>query len=149
MNNTTHDRVIALIADSGLSQADFARHCDLSVTNFNRFCNKKIDWTERVLSKIAHSCHVSYRWLKDGVGEMFEEPQGGGADYLDDKGLDKLIDDARAKTIMQQLGGHHNSQTAESAKGDRQAEIDLLKKMVEDKDKEIEFLRQMLSKMKG
>ena len=35
MNNTTHDRVIALIADSGLSQADFARQCDLSVTNFS------------------------------------------------------------------------------------------------------------------
>lgn len=148
MSDTTHDRVIALIAHSGLSQADFARHCDLSVTNFNRFCNKKIDWTERILSKIAHSCHVSYRWLSTGEGSMFEEPQGAGTAYLGGKGMGNLIDDARAKTIMQQLGGHHNSQTAESAKEDRQAEIDLLKKMVADKDKEIEFLRQMLAKTK-
>ena len=79
---------------------------------------------------------------------MFEEPQGAGTAYLGGKGMGNLIDDARAKTIMQQLGGHHNSQTAESAKEDRQAEIDLLKKMVADKDKEIEFLRQMLAKTK-
>lgn len=104
--------------------------------------------SQKTIQRISEAYNVSYRWLKDGVGEMFEEPQTGNGAYLDDKGLDRLIDDARAKTIMQQLGGHHNSQSAETPKADRQAEIDLLKKMVEDKDKEIEFLRQMLSKIK-
>lgn len=142
MNNKTHDRVIAILASSGMSQAKFAKHCGLSITNFNRYVNQKQPWTDRVLLKIADSLHVSYRWLKDGVGEMYEQPTGGNKI----EGVSELIDDARAKTIMQQLGGHHNSQTAETARADRQAEIDLLKKMVEDKDKEIEFLRQMLAK---
>lgn len=148
MTESSTARVLQLVSTSGLSQAKFAQMCDIAPSNFNRVIKSDNDFSLQYLRRIAHAFGASYRWLKDGVGEMFEEPQTGKIAYLDDKGLDRLIDDARAKTIMQQLGGHHNSQSAETPKSDRQAEIDLLKKMVEDKDKEIEFLRDMLSKIK-
>lgn len=141
-------RVLQLVSTSGLSQAKFAQKCEIAPSNFNRVVKSENDFSSQYLRRIAHAFGASYRWLSTGEGSMFEEPQGAGTACLSGKGMGNLIDDARAKTIMQQLGGHHNSQTAESAKEDRQAEIELLKKMVADKDKEIEFLRQMLAKTK-
>ena len=148
IDNDVTSRVQVLMRNNGYDQVTLAESVGINRATINRYINGKMEWSDKTLRRIAHAFGASYRWLSTGVGEMFEEPQGGGSAYLDDKGLDKLIDDARAKTIMQQLGGHHNSQTAESARGDRQAEIELLKKMVADKDKEIEFLRQMLAKTK-
>lgn len=148
MNNNVTIRVQELMQFYGCDQKTLAENIGLDRTTINRYMKDKQVWSDKTLNKIASAFKSNYRWLKTGEGSMFEEPQGAGTAYLGGKGMGNLIDDARAKTIMQQLGGHHNSQTAESAKEDRQAEIELLKKMVADKDKEIEFLRQMLAKTK-
>lgn len=221
MNNTIHNRVIELIKSSGLSQADFARQCGLSVTNFNRYVNEKIEWTDRTLFKISHAFGASYEWLSTGEGSMFDDDaqrevlspldnvrmtmrvkelmqhygydqktlaevcgvdsatisrcikgklnwsdrtlraiaqnlhttftwlKKGYGQMVDENQsaiLQAPIDDNQAKMIMQQLGGHHNNQSAQTDNATRDGEIELLKKMVADKDKEIEFLREMLAK---
>lgn len=78
-------RVLQLVSTSGMSQAKFAQKCEIAPSNFNRVVKSDNDFSPQYLRRIAHAFGASYRWLKDGVGEMFEEPQGGGAAYLDDK----------------------------------------------------------------
>ncbi len=131
-------RVKELMQHYGYDQKTLAEVCGVDSATISRCIKGKLNWSDRTMRAIAQNLHTTFTWLKKGYGQMVDENQSAI--------LQEPIDDNQAKMIMQQLGGHHNNQSAQADNTTRDGEIELLKKMVADKDKEIEFLREMLAK---
>ena len=75
-NNTSAiERVDALIAHIGVSQAAFARRCSVEPSNLNKRLSGEVKFTDNYFAKIAHAFNVNFEWLRNGIGEMFTEEQ--------------------------------------------------------------------------
>lgn len=73
-NNTSAiERVDALIAHIGISQAAFARRCGVEPSNLNKRLSGEVKFTDNYFAKIAHAFNVNFEWLRSGIGEMFAE----------------------------------------------------------------------------
>lgn len=68
MNN----RLKAVRKKLRLSQDDFAQKIGVTASAVSRLESGAINFTEQTLKSICREFHVSYDWLKDGTGDMFE-----------------------------------------------------------------------------
>lgn len=127
-------RVELLRKRSGISVNKMATMAGIDTGNLSRSINGKASFSDRVIYKIANALHVSVDWLEKGVEPMFSptvaSPSEVGAGITGSN-----IDASNSKGFTQAIGS-----TDALAR-----ELELLRKMVADKDEEIKFLRAQLS----
>lgn len=119
-------RVELLRKRSGISVNKMATMAGIDTGNLSRSINGKASFSDRVIYKIAHALNVSVDWLEKGIEPMFSPTVASTAD------------------VGAGIAGSNVSQSI----GDAAAlvrELELLRKMVADKDEEIKFLRMQLS----
>lgn len=134
----TNEEVIKRITEirkkNGLSINKLADKCGVNSANLSRSLAGKASLTDRVIYKIANALHVSVDWLEKGIEPMFSptvaSPSEVGAGIIGSN-----IDASNCKGFTQTIGS-----TDALAR-----ELELLRKMVADKDEEIKFLRAQLS----
>ena len=77
INNTSKSAVISRINELkehlGYSQARLAERCGLSKSNFCKMLGGSQTITDQTLHRLADEFGVSFRWLRNGLGEMFAE----------------------------------------------------------------------------
>lgn len=126
----TNEEVIKRITEirkkNGLSINKLADKCGVNSANLSRSLAGKASLTDRVIYKIANALHVSVDWLENGIEPMFSPTVASTAD------------------IGAGITGSNVSQSI-SSDAALVRELELLKKMVADKDEEIKFLRAQLS----
>lgn len=135
---STNEEVIKRITEirkkNGLSINKLADKCGVNSANLSRSLAGKASLTDRVIYKIANALHVSVDWLEKGIEPMFSptvaSPSEVGAGIIGSN-----IDTSNSKGFTQTIGS-----TDALAR-----ELELLRKMVADKDEEIKFLRAQLS----
>lgn len=127
---STNEEVIKRITEirkkNGLSINKLADKCGVNSANLSRSLAGKASLTDRVIYKIANALHVSVDWLENGIEPMFSPTVASTADVG---------------------AGITSSNVSQSISSDAALvrELELLKKMVADKDEEIKFLRAQLS----
>lgn len=134
-NNTEIAKRVELLRKrSGMSINKMATMAGIDTGNLSRSINGKASFSDRVIYKIASALHVSVDWLEKGVEPMFSptvaSPSEVGAGIIGSN-----IDASNSKGFTQTI-----SPTDALAR-----ELELLRKMVSDKDEEIKFLRAQLS----
>ena len=73
-NNTSAiERVDALIAHIGISQAAFARRCCVEPSNLNKRLSGEVKFTDNYFAKIAHAFNVNFEWLRKVVWHPIAE----------------------------------------------------------------------------
>lgn len=126
----TNEEVIKRITEirkkNGLSINKLADKCGVNSANLSRSLAGKASLTDRVIYKIANALHVSVDWLENGIEPMFSPTVASTAD------------------VGAGITGSNVSQSI-SSDAALVRELELLKKMVADKDEEIKFLRAQLS----
>lgn len=126
----TNEEVIKRITEirkkNGLSINKLADKCGVNSANLSRSLAGKASLTDRVIYKIANALHVSVDWLENGIEPMFSPTVASTAD------------------VGAGITGSNASQSI-SSDAALVRELELLKKMVSDKDEEIKFLRAQLS----
>lgn len=134
-NNTEIAKRVELLRKrSGMSINKMATMAGIDTGNLSRSINGKASFSDRVIYKIASALHVSVDWLEKGIEPMFSptvaSPSEVGAGIIGSN-----IDASNSKGFTQTIGS-----------SDALArELELLRKMVADKDEEIKFLRAQLS----
>jgi len=127
---STNEEVIKRITEirkkNGLSINKLADKCGVNSANLSRSLAGKASLTDRVIYKIANALHVSVDWLENGIEPMFSPTVASTAD------------------VGAGITGSNVSQSI-SSDAALVRELELLKKMVADKDEEIKFLRAQLS----
>lgn len=127
-------RVELLRKRSGMSINKMATMAGIDTGNLSRSINGKASFSDRVIYKIASALHVSVDWLEKGIEPMFSptvaSPSEVGAGIIGSN-----IDASNSKGFTQTI-----SSTDALAR-----ELELLRKMIADKDEEIKFLRAQLS----
>lgn len=134
-NNTEIAKRVELLRKrSGMSINKMATMAGIDTGNLSRSINGKASFSDRVIYKIASALHVSVDWLEKGIEPMFSptvaSPSDVGAGIIGSN-----IDASNGKGFTQTI-----SSTDALAR-----ELELLRKMVSDKDEEIKFLRAQLS----
>lgn len=134
-NNTEIAKRVELLRKrSGMSINKMATMAGIDTGNLSRSINGKASFSDRVIYKIASALHVSIDWLEKGIEPMFSptvaSPSEVGAGIIGSN-----IDASNSKGFTQAIGS-----TDALAR-----ELELLRKMVADKDEEIKFLRAQLS----
>lgn len=134
-NNTEIAKRVELLRKrSGMSINKMATMAGIDTGNLSRSINGKASFSDRVIYKIASALHVSVDWLEKGIEPMFSptvaSPSEVGAGIIGSN-----IDASNRKGFTQTIGS-----TDALAR-----ELELLRKMVSDKDEEIKFLRAQLS----
>ena len=134
-NNTEIAKRVELLRKrSGMSINKMATMAGIDTGNLSRSINGKESFSDRVIYKIASALHVSVDWLEKGIEPMFSptvaSPSEVGAGIIGSN-----IDASNSKGFTQTI-----SPTDALAR-----ELELLRKMVSDKDEEIKFLRAQLS----
>lgn len=134
-NNTEIAKRVELLRKrSGMSINKMATMAGIDTGNLSRSINGKASFSDRVIYKIANALHVSVDWLEKGIEPMFSptvaSPSEVGAGIIGSN-----IDASNSKGFTQTI-----SPTDALAR-----ELELLRKMVSDKDEEIKFLRAQLS----
>ena len=134
-NNTEIAKRVELLRKrSGMSINKMATMAGIDTGNLSRSINGKASFSDRVIYKIAHALNVSVDWLEKGIEPMFSptvaSPSEVGAGIIGSN-----IDASNSKGFTQTIGS-----TDALAR-----ELELLRKMVADKDEEIKFLRAQLS----
>lgn len=134
-NNTEIAKRVELLRKrSGMSINKMATMAGIDTGNLSRSINGKASFSDRVIYKIASALHVSVDWLEKGIEPMFSptvaSPSEVGAGIIGSN-----IDASNSKGFTQTIGS-----TDALAR-----ELELLRKMVADKDEEIKFLRTQLS----
>lgn len=134
-NNTEIAKRVELLRKrSGMSVNKMATMAGIDTGNLSRSINGKASFSDRVIYKIAHALNVSVDWLEKGIEPMFSptvaSPSEVGAGIIGSN-----IDASNSKGFTQTIGS-----TDALAR-----ELELLRKMVSDKDEEIKFLRAQLS----
>lgn len=134
-NNTEIAKRVELLRKrSGMSINKMATMAGIDTGNLSRSINGKASFSDRVIYKIASALHVSVDWLEKGIEPMFSStvasPSEVGAGIIGSN-----IDASNSKGFTQTIGS-----TDALAR-----ELELLRKMVADKDEEIKFLRAQLS----
>lgn len=134
-NNTEIAKRVELLRKrSGMSINKMATMAGIDTGNLSRSINGKASFSDRVIYKIASALHVSVDWLEKGIEPMFSptvaSPSEVGAGIIGSN-----IGASNSKGFTQTIGS-----TDALAR-----ELELLRKMVADKDEEIKFLRAQLS----
>lgn len=126
-NNTEIAKRVELLRKrSGMSINKMATMAGIDTGNLSRSINGKASFSDRVIYKIANALHVSVDWLENGIEPMFSPTVASTAD------------------VGAGITGSNVSQSI-SSDAALVRELELLKKMVADKDEEIKFLRAQLS----
>lgn len=138
-NNTEIAKRVELLRKrSGMSINKMATMAGIDTGNLSRSINGKASFSDRVIYKIASALHVSVDWLEKGIEPMFSptvaSPSEVGAGIIGSN-----IDASNSKGFTQAIGST-DALTRE---------LELLRKMVADKDEEIKFLRAQLSTKKS
>lgn len=118
-----------------LSSHAFAVECGLDPSSYSKQIKGQVNVTDRVIMLISKRFGINAQWLADGVGEMMKK--------------DTALSRFNNTTASQYNSGnaHGNMQNVTTPDASSKAiedNIALLKKIIEDKDKEIAFLREML-----
>lgn len=117
-NEEVINRITEIRKKNGLSINKLADKCGVNSANLSRSLAGKASLSDRVIYKIAHALNVSVDWLEKGIEPMF------------------------SPTVASP------SEVGAGIIGSKDAlarELELLRKMVADKDEEIKFLRAQLS----
>lgn len=137
-NNTSAiERVDALIAHIGISQAAFARRCGVEPSNLNKRLSGEVKFTDNYFAKIAHAFNVNFEWLRNGIGEMFAEEKAiGKAQFA---AFNQMLD-ANASPVSQNVigGDYQGTQTTNATEGKIAAleqKIEALTQLLAEKDK--------------
>ena len=138
-NNTSAiERVDALIAHIGISQAAFARRCGVEPSNLNKRLSGEVKFTDNYFAKIAHAFNVNFEWLRNGIGEMFtEEKTIGKAQFA---AFNQMLD-ANASPVSQNIisgDNYQGTQTINATDGKITAleqKIEALTQLLAEKDK--------------
>lgn len=125
-NEEVIKRITEIRKKNGLSINKLADKCGVNSANLSRSLAGKASLTDRVIYKIANALHVSVDWLENGIEPMFSPTVASTAD------------------VGVGITGSNVSQSISSETA-LVRELELLKKMVADKDEEIKFLRAQLS----
>ena len=133
-NEEVINRITEIRKKNGLSINKLADKCGVNSANLSRSLAGKASLTDRVIYKIANALHVSVDWLEKSTEPMFSptvaSPSEVGAGIIGSN-----IDASNCKGFTQTIGST-DALTRE---------LELLRKMVADKDEEIKFLRAQLS----
>lgn len=134
-NNTEIAKRVELLRKrSGMSINKMATMAGIDTGNLSRSINGKASFSDRVIYKIASALHVSVDWLEKGIEPMFS-PTVASLSEVGAGIIGSNIDASNSKGFTQTI-----SPTDALAR-----ELELLRKMVSDKDEEIKFLRAQLS----
>ena len=125
-NEEVINRITEIRKKNGLSINKLADKCGVNSANLSRSLAGKASLSDRVIYKIAHALNVSVDWLEKGIEPMFSPTVASTAD------------------VGAGITGSNVSQSI-SSDAALVRELELLKKMVADKDEEIKFLRAQLS----
>lgn len=160
INNTSKSAVISRINELkehlGYSQARLAERCGLSKSNFCKMLGGSQTITDQTLHRLADEFGVSFRWLRNGLGEMFAEEKAiGKAQFA---AFNQMLD-ANASPVSQNVisgDNYQGTQTINAVEGEITAleqKIEALTQLLAEKDKlivrqeqEIEFLRGLVNK---
>lgn len=72
---TIADRIRFLLADLGIKQGDMAKRIGISNPSMSNILSRKTNASDLTLNAICREYGVSYDWLVDGVGDMYEATQ--------------------------------------------------------------------------
>ena len=134
-NNTEIAKRVELLRKrSGMSINKMATMAGIDTGNLSRSINGKASFSDRVIYKIASALHVSVDWLEKGIEPMFS-PTVASPSEVGEGIIGSNIDASNSKGFAQTIGS-----TDALVR-----ELELLRKMVADKDEEIKFLRTQLS----
>ena len=127
-------RVELLRKRSGISVNKMATMAGIDTGNLSRSINGKASFSDRVIYKIANALHVSVDWLEKGIEPMFSPTVASPSEV-------------GAGVTGSNINGSNSSNFSQTIAGDAALvrELELLRKMVADKDEEIKFLRAQLS----
>lgn len=134
----TNEEVIKRITEirkkNGLSINKLADKCGVNSANLSRSLAGKASLTDRVIYKIANALHVSVDWLEKGIEPMFSPTVASPSEV-------------GAGITGSNINGSSSPNVSQTIAGDAALvrELELLRKMVADKDEEIKFLRAQLS----
>lgn len=128
-NEEVINRITEIRKKNGLSINKLADKCGVNSANLSRSLAGKASLSDRVIYKIAHALNVSVDWLEKGIEPMFSPTV------------------ASVAEVGAGITGSNSSNVSQSIAGDAALarELELLRKMVADKDEEIKFLRTQLS----
>ena len=115
------ERLQRVIKDSRCSQRKIAIKSGLNSSNLSKMAKGKQTITKQTIDKICKALNVSLDWFENGVGEM----------YCCNKNEDK-------EEEQKNEFGHLDVKSLAT-------EVEYLKRIVSDKDKEILFLRSLLN----
>lgn len=160
INTTSKSAVISRINELkehlGYSQARLAERCGLSKSNFCKMLGGSQTITDQTLHRLADEFGVSFRWLRNGLGEMFAEEKAiGKAQFA---AFNQMLN-ANASPVSQNVisgDNYQGTQTINATEGKIAAleqKIEALTQLLAEKDKliarqeqEIEFLRGLVNK---
>lgn len=115
------ERLQRVIKESRCSQNEIATKCGLYGSNLSKMARGKQTITKRTINMICKTLNVSLEWFEHGVGEM----------YCCNK------DEEKEEEPKNEFGHLDVKALA--------TEVEYLKRLVSDKDKEILFLRSLLN----
>ena len=121
LDSAKMERLQRVIKDSRCSQRRIAIKSGLNSSNLSKMAKGKQTITKQTIDKICKALNVSLEWFEHGVGEM----------YCCNKDEGK---EAEPKNEL----GHLDVKALAT-------EVEYLKRLVSDKDKEILFLRSLLN----
>lgn len=131
-------RMNEVYESTGLSSRAFALTCGIDPSAFAKLTKGTVKITDRTLLLLNKNLGVSMMWLSDGEGDMMEP----GHELCKQRAVSNHI------ASQYNSGNAHGNTQSISTPDDKikamEDNIALLKKMVEDKDKEISFLRDLL-----
>ena len=114
------ERLQRVIKESRCSQRKIAIKSGLNSSNLSKMAKGKQTITKQTIDKICKALNVSLDWFENGVGEMYC--------------CNKKEEEEEQKNEFGHLGVKSLA-----------TEVEYLKKLVSDKDKEILFLRSLLN----
>lgn len=114
------ERLQRVIKDSRCSQRKIAIKSGLNSSNLSKMAKGKQTITKQTIDKICKALNVSLDWFENGVGEMY------------------CCNKEEKKEEQGNEFGHLDVKSLAT-------EVEYLKKLVSDKDKEILFLRSLLN----
>jgi len=127
-NEEIAQRIELLRKQRNLSVNKLATMSGVDTGNLSRSIKGKASFSDRVIYKIAHALNVSLDWLEKGIEPMFS-PTVASTNEIGAGITGSNVNGSYSPNVSQSLG------TSDAA---LQAENEMLKKMVADKDKLIE-----------
>jgi transcriptional regulator with XRE-family HTH domain len=134
--NSTTERVKVLIKQVGLKQGDFAEQCGITPQSFSRAI--KNGFSVEYLMRIANTFKANYKWLYNGIGEMFAEEKAiGKAQFA---AFNQMLNANSSPVSQNVISGYnyHGSQTINATEGKITAleqKIEALTQLLAEKDK--------------